>query len=137
MGAAPFPWASVPLYHNFKGLPRFTARFFPPPPTKTPFALIIKPLAVRLDASAPRHPRLNLCTPKGSAHPTAPHGHNPLSVGRAALSGDGGRAMGKGQGEAPWQGGNKRQRLSCPIISGRMLERQVGPGGVSYLYPTV
>lgn len=45
--------------------------------------------------------------------------------------------MGKGQGEAPWQEGNKRQRLSFPIISGRTLEGQVGPGGVSYLYPTV
>lgn len=67
----------------------------------------------------------------------APHGHNLLSVGRAGLSGDGGGAMGKGQGEAPWQEGNKRQRLSFPIISGRTLEGQVGPGGVSYLYPTV
>jgi len=58
-------------------------------------------------------------------------------VGRAGLSGDGGGAMGKGQGEAPWQEGNKRQRLSFPIISGRTLEGQVGPGRVSYLYPTV
>lgn len=108
MGAALFPWASVPLHHHFKDLPRFTERLPTPPPPRhvtMPFASIIKLLSALLEAPAPRSQRAAGTAPRRSVQPILAAQPQPdwegSDTGRVICSGRAEPGLGTGQREAP------------------------------------